>query len=391
MIKIALMGFDLCSPNKGCEALTYSFVSLLTEIIKEPFEAHVYAYSNMGTLPLTFPEINFILHRPHFKNPLYWWRLIQEFNSYDCIFDVTYGDGFSDIYGKLWNVNTDLAKQLANVSKTPLVLLPQTYGPYESVFLKKWAANIVKHATIAMARDGRSAEEMAELGCDDVLVATDLAFALPFDRSKYASLQNIRTKIGVNVSSLLWDGGHQIRLNVDYRKYCRDLISHYIRDSKFEVHLIPHVIDKENPDSLENDSRVCKLLADEYPGAILAPDFDNPVDAKSYISNMDVFIGARMHSTIASMSSGVPTIPFSYSKKFEGLFGNLNYPFVISGKSLETDEAVRLTEQYVVDRSSLRRSVGKSLEGIAPKLEIVKRAVSAALRGEYGKDRSRLN
>lgn len=379
MIKIALMGFDLCSPNKGCEALTYSFVSLLTDIIKKPFEAHVYAYSNMGTLPSVFPEIKFILHRPHLKNPLYWRQLIREFNSYDCIFDVTYGDGFSDIYGKMWNVNTDLAKQLANLSKTPLILLPQTYGPYENGILKKWAVNIIKHATIAMARDARSVEEMAELGCNNVLVATDLAFALPFDRSKYASLQNSRIKIGINVSSLLWDGGHQIRLNVDYRKYCRDLISHYAKNSKYEVHLIPHVIDMENFDSLENDSRVCKLLVGEYPDCILAPDFNNPVDAKSYISNMDVFIGARMHSTIAALSSGVPTIPFSYSKKFEGLFGNIGYPYVISGRSIRTSEAIRLTEQYIDDKNLLRKCAEKSLEGITPKLEIVRNTVAAAL------------
>ena len=33
-----------------------------------------------------------------------------------------------------------------------------------------------------------------------------------------------------------------------------------------------------------------------------------------------------MHATIGAISSGVATIPFSYSRKFEGLFGNLEYP-----------------------------------------------------------------
>ena len=40
------------------------------------------------------------------------------------------------------------------------------------------------------------------------------------------------------------------------------------------------------------------MLKEEFPCAVLAPDFKNPIEAKSYISNMDVFIGARMHSTI---------------------------------------------------------------------------------------------
>ena len=30
-MKIGLMGFDFSSPNKGCEALTYSFINILKE------------------------------------------------------------------------------------------------------------------------------------------------------------------------------------------------------------------------------------------------------------------------------------------------------------------------------------------------------------------------
>lgn len=383
MIKIGALGFDFKCSNLGCEALSYSFFNLIDSICKTNVEVHVFAYASPMNFPLNSSKIRFVWHRLHMKSPSYIIKMKKLFDSFDCIFDVTYGDGFSDIYGKLWNINTDIAKQLANNSKAPLILLPQTYGPYNNPVLKKWAAHIVRHTAVAMSRDERSAKDMASLGCNNVVVATDLAFALPFDKNKYASLQNGRTKVGINVSSLLWDGGHQIKLAADYRKYCRDLISHYIKNSEYEVHLIPHVIDKENFDSLENDSRVCKLLADEYPSSVLAPDFDNPVDAKSYISNMDVFIGARMHSTIASMSSGVPTIPFSYSKKFEGLFGSLNYPFVVSGKELDTEEAVSLTERYVSQRESLYRAVVKSLGGVEPRLDVTRSVVAAALNGSF--------
>ena len=101
------------------------------------------------------------------------------------------------------------------------------------------------------------------------------------------------------------------------REYCRQIIKKYSEDDKTEIHIIPHVIDEDNYDSLENDSRVCKLLKEEFPCAVLAPDFKDPIEAKSYISNMDVFIGARMHSTIGAISAGVATIPFSYSRKFK--------------------------------------------------------------------------
>ena len=48
--------------------------------------------------------------------------------------------------------------------------------------------------------------------------------------------------------------------------------------------------------------------------------FKTAIQAKSYISNMDVFLGSRMHSTIGAISSGVATIPLSYAYKFEALY-----------------------------------------------------------------------
>ena len=206
------------------------------------------------------------------------------------------------------------------------------------------------------------------------MVATDLAFALPYYKEKY-DLNSSKRKVGINVSSLLWDGGHNIKLKVNYREYCRQIIKKYSEDDKTEIHIIPHVIDEDNYDSLENDSRVCKLLKEEFPCAVLAPDFKDPIEAKSYISNMDVFIGARMHSTIGAISAGVATIPFSYSKKFEGLFGNLNYPFVISATKIDTDEAVQQTARYINDRCILSKAYGRMMPEINEKLENVKKRI----------------
>ena len=113
--------------------------------------------------------------------------------------------------------------------------------------------------------------------------------------------------------------------------------------------------------------------------AVLAPDFKDPIEAKSYISNMDVFIGARMHSTIGAISAGVATIPFSYSKKFEGLFGNLNYPFVISATRIDTDEAVQQTVRYINDKDVLSKAYGRMMPEINDKLENVKKQIKGIM------------
>ena len=283
MIKIGLLGFDFKAPNKGCEALSYAFIEMLSDISNESMEIHVFSYGELGDIPRQYPKFSFVWHRLNMKNPGFLIKMKQIFDDCECVFDITYGDGFSDIYGKVWNANTDLAKQIAIMSKASLVLMPQTYGPFYTSVLKKWAIHLVKKADLAFSRDTQSAQEMHELGVGNLVVATDLAFALPYYKEKY-DLNSSKRKVGINVSSLLWDGGHNIKLKVNYREYCRQIIKKYSEDDKTEIHIIPHVIDEDNYDSLENDSRVCKLLKKEFPCAVLAPDFKNPIEAKSNIN-----------------------------------------------------------------------------------------------------------
>lgn len=370
-MKAALLGFDFSSSNKGCEALAYSFINMINQMNIGEIELHIFGNGELGAIPQYYPKIKFVGYRMRMKRPNYWSFLLKKFKEMDFIFDITFGDGFSDIYGKIWNANTDMAKEIAIRSGVPFILLPQTYGPYSNTILKYWAANIVKRATKVFSRDELSANEMEALGCKKVVVTTDLAFALPYNKSMY-QMSEKKLKIGFNVSSLLWDGGHNIRLQTDYKEFCRQIVKRYSKDTNTEIHLIPHVVDIKNPNALENDSRICQLLKQEFKDAVLAPDFESPIDAKSYISNMDVFIGARMHSTIGAISSGVPAIPFSYSKKFEGLYGNLQYPYIISATKMNTNESINLVEKYISELDLLEDTRKMAMSKIDKKLEIVR-------------------
>ena len=125
MIKIGLLGFDFKAPNKGCEALSYAFIEMLSDISNESMEIHVFSYGELGDIPRQYPKFSFVWHRLNMKNPGFLIKMKQIFDDCECVFDITYGDGFSDIYGKVWNANTDLAKQIAIMSKASLVLMPR--------------------------------------------------------------------------------------------------------------------------------------------------------------------------------------------------------------------------------------------------------------------------
>ena len=373
MKRIVLMGFDFECPNKGCEALSYSFVALLKRIYpNEKLEiSNLTHKDSLGIFPKKFPEIKFIHYRATYKSLSFYLKLMDCFRRADVIFDITYGDIFSDIYGEKWLLKTNIFKQMAIMSKTPLILLPQTYGPFKNLKLKKWSLYLVGKSTKAFSRDKISQEYIKNECGVDIETVTDLAFALPFDAEMY-HLESNKIKVGLNVSSLLWEGGftknNQFGLKVDYQKYCRELIQRLLQTRKYEIHLIPHVIeDVEN--APENDLRPCRDLHAEFPETIIAPAFSTPVEAKSYIHQMDIFLGARMHATIGAFSSGVTTIPFSYSRKFEGLYNSLSYPFLISGTKLSTEEALDKTHEFFENRADLDNRRDEGMRVVNAQLE----------------------
>lgn len=228
-----------------------------------------------------------------------------------------------------------------------------------------------------------SAKIVKEQSGVDIKVGSDMAFKLPYDRTKY-KIDNEKINIGINISSLLWDSQwakeNHFGLTVDYEQYHIKILEWIMEQSKYIIHIIPHVIDLEQPDARENDYRVCLQLKKKYGNRVeIAPPFNTPIEAKSYIANMDVFIGSRMHATIGAISSGVATIPFSYSRKFEGLFGNLEYPYVISARNFSLEEALEKSKSWIQNYEILKECGQKSVVESYAKLELLENDIRCLL------------
>jgi len=76
-----------------------------------------------------------------------------------------------------------LMKLLALQFKKPLILLPQTYGPFQSESNKKIASEIVKKAKYAWARDSRSYAVLKKF-CLEILmipIGIDVVLMWPLD------------------------------------------------------------------------------------------------------------------------------------------------------------------------------------------------------------------
>ncbi len=381
---IGLMGCEVSSPNKGCEALSYSFIEMISNIIPEK-KIHFIVFYNECSLDIiqkTFPDYTFECIPIKLKDPSL--LSYKKLHVCDYIFDVTMGDSFSDIYSeKLCRVLIH-HKRVAELVGKKYILLPQTYGPFNNKKLEKAAVKVIQRADYVFSRDEISTEFLnIRANRFDVFQVPDMAFMLPYDKHKYCKIDDNRITIGINVSGLLWKGGfdknNQFNLSLDYKKYINHIIGWLLSQNKYTIHLIPHVVDLDM-NAYDDDYKILSELHKKYSQTILAPPFESPIEAKSYIANMDCFIGARMHSTIAAYSSGVATIPFSYSRKFEGLFGTLEYKYIIRGTKDTFEEAISNTIEYIEKYNELQNQSKSSWTEIEKGIMIFKNSIATILK-----------
>lgn len=356
---VGLLGTDFSSSNRGCGALGYAAVEILNSVCKERGEelevfAFLYRINPMPQITTEGVAVHYIKICP--KKISFWKEMIRIFNKCDFVWDFTGGDSFSDIYGVRRFCANSVIKEAAIWSKTKFFMAPQTIGPFEKKLPLFWAKHIVKKSEICFVRDSISEEYVRRTFGTTPVVTTDVAFSLPYEKVELEKTDKIR--IGFNPSGLLWEGTKEFRsskhITVDYREYVNVILGNLCRDERYEVFLIPHVFSR-NMESKENDLKACMDIKKEFPSVKVLCDFETPMEAKQVISSMDIFIGARMHATIAAFSTGVVTIPFSYSRKFEGLYQDLGYRHIISATCMETQEAIDKTMEWINNSNLLAK------------------------------------
>lgn len=300
----------------------------------------------------------------------------------DIVIDISAGDSFTDIYGfrrfaMMWGT-----KARAVWAGKPLILAPQTIGPFNAAWARLPARRVMNRATAVVTRDALSTGVVEKMGVTaETLEVTDVAMRLPYDRP--APCDGGPVKVGLNVSGLLMNGGYtggnQFGLTVDYPALIRRVVGWFAEQEGVEMHLVGHVQAPDMP--VEDDQRASEALAAEFPGTIVAPIFGSPVDAKSYIAGLDFFLGARMHATIAAFSSGVPVVPMAYSRKFTGLFETLGYPHVADMKAEDDDAILARIQAGFAGRDALKADLDLAMTRVDARLNAYRDIVARTIRG----------
>lgn len=371
-LKIGLLWHSAKSGNLGVGALTIANMAIARKVAEALGLTPVFTIIGVADKGRAYVRPNearlYEVNSRRLADPR---ETLAVIGAQDCILDIGAGDSFADIYGFKRFLFMWVSKAMALARGVPLVLSPQTIGPFTREPYRRMARWAMERADCVVARDHTSFEVLTKLARGARAVqSVDVAFALPFaDRS--AERGGERLRVGVNVSGLLLQeaesGRNRFGLEVNYAALMRRFVGAMAARKDVEVHLISHATSLQ--DSGDDDGQAADRFAAEFPGTIRVPDFAGPCEAKSYISSLDYLVAGRMHACIAAFSSGTPMVPVAYSRKFSGLFGTLGYDFLLPVKGMGTDEAVDFLVERLDRRQEMQAAIAQGMEKIEALLD----------------------
>ncbi len=238
--------------------------------------------------------------------------------GFDLAIDTRSGDSFADIYGLHRLAVMTAVAELTVQAGVPVVLGPQTIGPFATRRGRMLARRSLRRATVTMARDTESARHATALGHPAEVLATDVVFALPAPQAAPAR------DILLNISGLLWNANP----HVDHERY-RRVVSGVYREltaSGRRVSLLAHVLDS---DSADNDvPAIREFAAAAAPDAeiVLPGDLD---EVRAAVASANLVVASRMHACLNALSVGTPAIPLAYSRKFDPLLRDLGWQHTV--------------------------------------------------------------
>jgi len=403
-MKLALFGCSVKTGNLGLEALTHGALHLIHELDPST-EVLLFDYvweSDRITLLGSDGPRDYTRHgcngsrrfwhpaslmrmRLGGKIPLLQSKAVKDLAQCDLVLDVSGGDSFSDLYGLRRLDMVVGMKALALDLGLPLVLLPQTYGPFLQPGSQEKARRVTRAAHMAWARDADSHVILRELLGDEFSaerhsLGVDMGFALsPLPLQRLTDLLQIHEGetgplVGVNVSGLLTNSGQagrdRLSIALDYPALMRAVVTGLLREGAGHVFLVPHVVTPGTLPDPESDPQACQTLLQS-----LGPEessritvVEGPYTAaqiKAFIAGLDWFMGTRMHATIAALSSAVPTTALAYSAKFRGVFDLCrSQDQVIDLRTESSDECLARTLAGFRQRDNQRQVLAQCLPSL---------------------------
>jgi colanic acid/amylovoran biosynthesis protein len=295
--------------------------------------------------------------------------VIKQFlRGFDVIVDTGAGDSFTDIYGLKRFVVMNYAQRTAIKLGIPLVMGPQTVGPFNSLIARILAPRVIRGASVLTTRDSVSGRAAKGLGRVPDAVGTDVVFTLE---------SGTRTKtrdVIFNVSGLLWNPNPHVNSD-DYQNHVISLVA-ALRNQGRRVSLLAHVI--ENP-SADNDVPALAAVNSRFDGELELIVPTSLLEAREAVASASLVIGSRMHACLNALSVGTPAFSWAYSRKFAPLLDDIGWDWGLDLRSSTDPVQETLDAISAKSEAVLEENIRAVLTEAASKLDTVVRSFSVSV------------
>jgi polysaccharide pyruvyl transferase CsaB len=235
---------------------------------------------------------------------------------------------------------------LAKMQGTKTVYYAQGAGPLNKSWSRKLTALSLNRFELLGVRDQGSKELLENTGVKkEIELTVDPVFALydPLANQR----QQIKGKLEVGISVRPW--------SVDYLEELAAGLNQFAHGKNIKFILFPmhqgsdDQISLALKEKLEAESEIFELP-------------EQPQKALKSFSQLDLFVGVRLHSLIFALLNQVPLLALSYDPKIEGLLSELDYLPLIKLEELEAAAAAEKLEAIFAERYSLRKKIKEFLE-----------------------------
>jgi polysaccharide pyruvyl transferase WcaK-like protein len=293
-------------------------------------------------------------------------EMLKEYFRADMIVDLS-GDTLSDNHAfSLFNI---FGIFIGKFLEKKIVVFSQSIGPFKKT-TRSLARFCLNKVDLIVIRDDITKNYLLEIGVNvpSIYLAAEIAFLLkPASPSK---VQEILSKedvnpneersplIGIGTSALI---SKTLNSKNNFYVLLMAKISDYLIEKlNAQVLFISHVIIPPNYDSIDDRSvaeKICLLIRNKSRIKMIKGDY-SPEELKGIIGQCDLFIGARMHSNIASTSMHVPTVALSWSHKYRGIMRMLEQEeYVCDVRNTSLDELLSKITHSWSNRNEIRNKL----------------------------------
>jgi polysaccharide pyruvyl transferase WcaK-like protein len=244
----------------------------------------------------------------------------------DLILDAS-GFCYSDQWGGCSGIFRALRKlNLRSRRDTPVIFLPQAFGPFETSGIASPLAKLVDRAMYVFPREPASYDYVVDkIGRDEkIRIFPDFTMEVkgiipdstPLPEDFVAIVPNYRMVDKLPNPS-------------DYYDFLARADAHVCNSGKRVIYILHDEFeDKQVVDALEARGVTMEVITHEDPRLL-----------KGVLSKASFVIGSRFHALVGALSSGVPCIGVGWSHKYQALFNDFDCPGLLLS-DLNCDKAL---------------------------------------------------